>query len=90
MNELSTTDVMANEDVLVFSETEKVQPRSNLVSAPLVNYDTDRKWISQKESGSDSRKNFHQNRRKLNSEQKKMRQETRDLILGRRVRQLTW
>lgn len=51
MNELSTTDVMANEDVLVFSETQKVQPRPNLVSAPLVNYDTDRKGISQKESG---------------------------------------
>lgn len=83
MNELSTTDVVADEDVLVFSETQKVQPRPHLVSAPLVNCDTDRKWIGQKGSGSKTRKNFHQNQKTPNSGQKETRGMSTD---GERVK----
>lgn len=56
MNELSATDIMADEDVLIFSETEKVQPCPHLICAPLVNYNTNRKWVRQKGSGSKTQK----------------------------------
>lgn len=37
VDKFSPPDVVTNEDVLIFSEAEKVQPRSNLLRSPLVN-----------------------------------------------------
>lgn len=47
MNKLRPTDIMSNKDILVFSETQKVQPRSHLLCPPLVDWDVHRKWFSQ-------------------------------------------
>lgn len=37
VDKFSPPDVVTNEDVFIFSEAEKVQPRSNLLRSPLVN-----------------------------------------------------
>lgn len=47
MNKLRPTDIMSNKDILVFSETQKVQPRSHLLCPPLVDWDIHREWFSQ-------------------------------------------
>lgn len=86
MNELSTTDIMADEDVLIFSETEKVQPCPHLLRTPLVNYDTNGKWVRQKGSCSKTQETPDQKKKSEGVDRNQDRQLSQQRL---RVRQLT-